>query len=89
MVGLLNCKSLPEGEALIITKCNSIHMFFMRFAIDAVFVSKDNIVVGLVQNIKPFQLSRIYFKSSYVVELQSNTIPRVGVSLGDQIEISS
>lgn len=89
MVGLLNRESLNEGEALVITKCNSIHMFFMRFAIDAVFVSKDNIVVGLVQNIKPFQFSRIYFKSSYVVELQSNTIPRAGVSLGDQIEISS
>lgn len=89
MVGLLDCASLPEGEALIITRCNSIHMFFMKFAIDAIFVSKDNVVVGLVTGIKPFHLSRIYFRSSYVVELPSNTIPKVGVSIGDHIEISN
>jgi len=89
MVGLLDRKSLKEGEALVITRCNSIHMFFMKFAIDAVFVSKENIVVGLVQDIKPFQLSRIYFKSSYVVELPSSTIFRLGIAIGDQLAILS
>jgi hypothetical protein len=87
MVGLLNRSSLNEREALIITKCRSIHMFFMRFAIDAIFVDKNNIVVGLVDNIKPFQLSPIFFKASYVIEAPAQTIFRTKTCLGDKLEI--
>ena len=36
------------GEGLLITPAHSIHMFFMKFAIDAIFINRKNIVVGLV-----------------------------------------
>ncbi|MEA2622370.1 MAG: uncharacterized protein QOH61_1280, partial [Chloroflexota bacterium] len=36
--GLMGRASLPDGEGLYIAG-NSIHMFFMRFPIDALFVS--------------------------------------------------
>jgi uncharacterized membrane protein (UPF0127 family) len=52
LVGLLNRVSLSQEEGLVITECRQIHMFFMRFAIDVIFVNKDNEV--LVRNIKPF-----------------------------------
>ena len=87
LVGLLNRRSLPEGEALIITRCKSIHMFFMRFAIDAIFVDKNNYVVGLVSNIKPFQLSPVFLSSSYVIEAPVGTIIKAKVSIGDNIEL--
>ncbi|MBZ0252169.1 MAG: DUF192 domain-containing protein, partial [Candidatus Methylomirabilis sp.] len=29
-LGLMGRAGLPEGEALVIAPCNSIHMFFMR-----------------------------------------------------------
>jgi len=87
MIGLLNRKSLAEQEALIITKCNSIHMFFMKFPIDVLFVDKNNIVVGLLENIKPFHLSPIFFKSSYVIELPVEQIETSSSALGDVIEI--
>jgi uncharacterized membrane protein (UPF0127 family) len=32
--------SLPLGDGLFLTGTNGIHMFFMRFPIDAVFVAK-------------------------------------------------
>jgi len=89
MTGLLNRKILHPDEALIITHCNSIHMFFMKFAIDAIFVSKDNIVVGLVEKIKPFRLSPIFFKASYVIEVPAGTISEKKVSIGDQISIEN
>ena len=87
MVGLLNRKSLSPQEALIITRCQSVHMFFMRFAIDVIFVSKENKVVGLVQDLRPFQLSPIYFKSSYAIELDTGSISSTKTEIGDQIEI--
>lgn len=88
MIGLLNRKCINKGEALIITKCNSIHMFFMKFAIDAIFIDKNNVVVGLIPAITPFCLSPIFFKSSYVVEVPCQTIADTNTSIGDVIEIS-
>ena len=87
MTGLLNRQSLPKDEALVITRCQSIHMFFMRFAIDAIFVDKDNCVVGLVKGIKPFRLSPIFFRSSYVIEVPEGVIVQTETSPGDKIKI--
>jgi uncharacterized membrane protein (UPF0127 family) len=69
MTGLLKHSSLPEGTGLLITRCNSIHMFFMKFSIDAIFADRNHKVVGIVKKIEPFQLSKFFFRASYVVEL--------------------
>ena len=87
MVGLLNRKALHSREALIITHCQSIHMFLMRFAIDAVFVDKTNQVAGLVEGIKPFRLSPIFWSASFVIELPVGTIKESRTQLRDIIEI--
>ena len=87
MTGLLNRSALLSGEALIITRCQSIHMFFMRFPIDAIFVDKHNCVTGLVPNLKPFQLSPIFFRSKYVIETPQGTIVQTKTSFGDKIEL--
>ena len=87
MIGLLGKEALFKDEGLVITHCQSIHMFFMRFAIDVVFANKNNIVVGLVQRIQPFHLSPIFVKASYAIELPEGTILDKKISLGDQLEL--
>lgn len=87
MTGLLNRSSFSESEALVITQCQSIHMFFMQFAIDALFVDKNDIVVGIVPRIKPNQISKIYLKSSYCIELPEGTLDKVKTELGDRVEL--
>ena len=85
MVGLLRHKELPQGKALIITHCNSIHMMFMRFAIDVVFVDRNNMVVGLVRGIRPFRLSPIFFRAVAAIELSEGGIDRSRTCQGDEI----
>ena len=87
MTGLLKHHSLPEKTGLLITRCNSIHMFFMRFSIDAIFVDRDHRVVGLVEGIQPFQLSPIFFRASYVVEFPVGTIDQTQTKVGDQLQL--
>lgn len=89
MIGLLNRPSLLPGEALVITRCQSIHMLFMRFPIDAIFVDKNNYVVGLVESLLPFRFSRIFLKASRVIEVPSGTIVQSSTALGDKIEITT
>ena len=55
-MGLMGRRSLPEGEGLLILRCNSIHTFFMRFPIDATFLDRDDNVVKVVRNIRPWRL---------------------------------
>ena len=53
--GLLGRRSIAPGEGLHIVPCNSIHMFFMRFAIDVAFLAHDGRVVKLVHTIRPWR----------------------------------
>jgi len=87
MKGLLGRLNLEPDEALVITHCQSIHMFFMKFAIDVIFCDKDNKVIGLCANIKPWQLSPIFFKASLAIELPTGTIALTKTQLQDQITI--
>ena len=54
--GLIGRKGLESGHGMLITKCNCIHTFFMRFAIDATFLDKSGKVVKVVKGIRPWRL---------------------------------
>ena len=86
--GLLGKKSLEKGQALILRPCTSIHTFFMGFALDVLFVNKDNRVVKAVSSIKPFRITGVYFSSSFAIELPAGTIQATGTSIGDTILIN-
>ena len=85
MRGLLGSNDFPQGRALIITHCQSIHMFFMKFPIDVIFCDKQNKVVGRCMGINPFCLSPIFFKASYAIELPAGSIAASKTQIGDQI----
>src|SRR5919201_2714402 len=55
--GLLGRAGLDPGEGLLLRPASSIHMFFMRFAIDAVFLDRDLVVRKVVANLKPWRVA--------------------------------
>ena len=55
MRGLIGTKHLPPGEGMLILKCNAIHTFFMSFAIDATFLDRQDQIVKVVRNIRPWR----------------------------------
>ena len=87
MKGLLGSKDFSPHDALIITHCQSIHMFFMKFPIDVIFCDRQNKVIGLCEKLKPFCLSPIFFKASYVIELPSGSLASSKTQMGDQIKL--
>ncbi len=84
--GLLGRDFLDKGSALILDPCNNIHTLFMRFNIDVIFLNRNNIVVGLVKNIKPFRISPIFFSAKLAIELPSNTIQSTQTRIKDLIK---
>ncbi len=54
--GLIGRRTLAPGTGLLILRCNAIHTFFMRFAIDATFLDRHDQVVKVVRAIPPWRL---------------------------------
>lgn len=85
--GLLGTKELAKGSGLILKPCNSIHMFFMRYPIDVIFLDAQNKVVGVASNIRPWRLSRVFWKARLAVELPADTVAETRTEVGDEISV--
>ena len=85
--GLLGKKQLLEGEGLWLKPCNSVHMFFMQMPLDVVFLDKDNKVIHLIENLKPWQVSPVVKGAKSVLELSVGCIAIAPINLGDCITL--
>jgi uncharacterized membrane protein (UPF0127 family) len=89
MRGLLGRDGLPQGQALLISPCNSIHMFFMRFAIDVLFLDKDGRIIQAIPRLRPWRATRVYLSARSVLELWAGALEETGTQLGDIVEFSA
>jgi uncharacterized membrane protein (UPF0127 family) len=85
LIGLLGRNAFPEGEALVLEPCSSIHTFFMQFPIDAAFLSNDGRVLKLYESLQPWRATRIHPSAALVVELPAGTLARTGTREGDRL----
>lgn len=84
--GLLGRSSLAPDEGMRFEPASSLHMLFMRFAIDVIYVDRDERVVKLVRNFKPWRFSWARgARTAY--ELPVGSIDRSGVGVGDLLEL--
>jgi uncharacterized membrane protein (UPF0127 family) len=84
--GLLGRDRLDPDEGIWIQPTNSIHMFFMRFAIDVVWAGADGRVLKLTRGIKPWRMAMCR-GAKVALELAEGTIDRTGVGVGDHLVI--
>ena len=83
--GLMMAPPLPEEGGLVIDPCNSIHMLFMRYPLDVLFVDKENAVVFMYAGIKPWRVGRIVGGAKLAVELPVGTIAASATQVGDKL----
>ncbi len=87
LVGLLGHSRLQAGEGLWIEPCASIHTFFMRFPIDAVFVAKNGLILAVKSRLTPWRLTRFYWRAKSVLELPSGDAERLGIRVGGYLKV--
>ena len=85
--GLLKQDFLPDGTALIIAPSNAIHTFFMRFAIDVAFVSRDGRVLKVRPNVPPWRMA-VALRGFAVIEMPVGALARADTQAGDALRIS-
>jgi uncharacterized membrane protein (UPF0127 family) len=82
--GLLGRRALPAREGMLIRRESSVHTFFMRFAIDVVFLDADERVLRIDPDVGPWRLKACRGARS-VLELAAGE--SAGLSVGDRIEL--
>jgi uncharacterized membrane protein (UPF0127 family) len=87
MRGLLGRGGLAPSEGLWISPCNSIHMFFMRFAIDVVFIDERLQVVRVCEDVKPWRIARGGKHAHSVLELPPGKAAFFNIRVGDKLQI--
>lgn len=83
-VGLLKHRKLEEGAGLWIVPCEAVHTFFMKFAIDLIYLDKEHRVRGIVHALRPWRMS-MCLPAHSVLELPPGTIDRTNTRKGDQL----
>ena len=84
MRGLLGSGSLPQGEGLWIAPCNSVHCWFMRYAIDVIYLDKRGHVIKCVGGLKPWRVSAC-LRATSVIELAAGEVSRLGLKVADEV----
>ena len=84
MKGLLGRDGVKPGGGLLINGTGSIHMFFMRFPIDVVFLDRDRAIVGISHEVRPWKTARAR-RAVAALELPAGTAKSHGLALGDTL----
>lgn len=97
--GLMGRARLEPGEALWLEPCSSIHMMFMRFAIDVVFLQRgrrEPLVAGAAGEVLkvcsgvPSWVGMAWCPgATAAVELEAGQAERRGVAAGDRLVLEA
>lgn len=67
--------------------CKGVHTFGMAFAIDLVYLDKDNKVLLIVDSQKPNSIAPLFDNTNSILELPAKEAKKIGIKVGDQIQI--
>ena len=80
--------SFRAGQGLWIVPCRGVHTMAMRFPIDVIYLNKQNQVVHLAEDLRPWRFAPLRIAAASVLELPIHTIDRTQTVIGDMIDIS-
>jgi uncharacterized membrane protein (UPF0127 family) len=89
--GLIGRESLAAGEGLFLDGTNGVHMLFMRFAIDCVFVGNmradgSREVVAVRTDLRPWKGIVWWIRGAHgAIEVAAGDANRLGVRPGDSL----
>lgn len=86
--GLLGRDGLDPGEGMLIDRAGSVHMFFMRFPIDVVFLDRDRKVVGVRHGLRPWRVAGAR-RAVAALELPAGAAAEAGIGEGDVLVLEN
>lgn len=87
-IGLLGERELLPGDGLLIVPSQGVHTWGMRFPIDIVVLDDAWRVIAIRRQLRPFRMTRFFWKAAAVLELSSGALDSSRTSVGDTLEFS-
>jgi uncharacterized membrane protein (UPF0127 family) len=85
--GLLGRDGLAPGRAMLLAPCSSVHTFFMRFAIDVVFLDREGCVVHVVHRMRPGRMAWGGWRARQTLEMEAGRAAAIGLQPRDRLVI--
>jgi hypothetical protein len=87
--GLMGKKSetIEQMGGLLIKPCSQIHTFFMKCAIDVIYLDRDNRIIKIEEAIPPGKCCKLVKGSKSLVEFPINSINKYGFKENDKVEV--
>ena len=89
MRGLLGRSSLGHGEGLWIRPSSGVHTIGMRFVIDVIGLGKEQRVIRLWNNLRPYRVTSVSVSLRSVIELPPGRIAECQVQVGDLFQFNA
>lgn len=83
--GLMLRGSIGRADGLLLSPCNSVHMCFMRFPLDIVYLDGQGRILKIVPDLKPWRGMSLCLKAKAALELPAGKARELRLQLGDII----
>ena len=84
--GLMFRRRLAQGRGLLLEPCNSVHMLFMRFSIDVIYLDEKLCIKKIVHNLLPWIGISFCFGAHCALELPSGEADRLKLLVGQKFQ---
>ncbi|SEH81145.1 hypothetical protein SAMN05660691_01613 [Rheinheimera pacifica] len=84
--GLIGRPALQLSQGMLLANCHAVHMFFMRYRIDVVFIDKDFVITSTVSELAPFSWCSDA-GASHTLELAAGAIAYMSLTVGQQLVV--
>jgi uncharacterized membrane protein (UPF0127 family) len=89
--GLLGRDRLPAGSGMLfrspVLPLMWMHMMFMRFPVDIVFLNRANVVIRICHGLRPWRFSPMVLGARSALELPAGTAASTSLAVGDTLEM--
>lgn len=82
--GLLGRRGLAPGSGLVLPGCAAIHTWFMRFAIDVLFLDRDWRVLRRLERLRPWRVA-FCRRGETVIEMAAGRLATCPARVGDDL----
>jgi uncharacterized membrane protein (UPF0127 family) len=87
--GLLGRPGLEDGEGLLITDSQGVHMWWMKFPLDVALLDEEGRVVALYKDLQPGKRTRMHWNAKFALEVPVGMLDESETEEGDLLEWES
>ena len=84
--GLMWARTLPDDQALLIENCRCVHTFFMRFALDVIYLNQNMQIVKMHTHVPPWRMRWGSADAQHTLEMAAGGVDRFHLRIGDTLD---